>query len=357
MKVETKALVADRQLFANEIHRDNQRHLDKRALYLNYFNHIPQLLLITNVDTDKWDDYAAKLKEKSSKHYYKKCMRGKDETLKYEEDYFFMEDDLLISNCEQSNKVSLMWRHTDMSIIDAYKKEISRLRVFDAPKSTINLLVEYGGRLHTENIKLKKSPFNIEEHYNDDFQKAHETILNRLNKENDKGIVLLHGLPGTGKTSYIRSLITALQKKVIFLPPHMASSLGSPQLIPLILENTNSILVIEDAENIVIDRNQNGISPVSTILNMSDGLVSDCLNIQIICSFNTDLFNVDKALLRKGRLIAKYEFGKLETSKANTLSRKLGYDSHFTEPQVLTDVFNQEETSSTINVLKLVGFR
>jgi len=49
MKVETKGLVADRQLFANEIHRDNQRHLDKRALYLIYFNHIPQLLLINGM--------------------------------------------------------------------------------------------------------------------------------------------------------------------------------------------------------------------------------------------------------------------------------------------------------------------
>jgi hypothetical protein len=137
----------------------------------------------------------------------------------------------------------------------------------------------------------------------------------------------------------------------------MASSLGSPQIIPLMLENTNSILVIEDAENIVIDRNQNGNSPVSTILNMSDGLVSDCLNIQIICSFNTDLTNVDKALLRKGRLIATYEFGKLDTGKANTLSRKLGYDSHFTEPQVLTDVFNQDEPSTILRERKVVGFR
>jgi len=34
-----------------------------------------------------------------------------------------------------------------------------------------------------------------------------KSIRDRLSTENDKGIVLLHGLPGTGKTTYLRHLI------------------------------------------------------------------------------------------------------------------------------------------------------
>jgi len=56
------------------------------------------------------------------------------------------------------------------------------------------------------------------------------------------------------------------------------------------------------------------------LLNISDGLLYDCLNIQIICSFNIDIIKVDSALLRKGRLIAKYEFKELEVAKAQALS-------------------------------------
>ena len=87
-----------------------------------------------------------------------------------------------------------------------------------------------------------------------------------------------------------------------------------------------------DAENIVIDRTRNGSSPVSALLNLADGLLGDYLNIQIICSFNTDLSRVDSALTRKGRLIAKYEFLELDVPKAQVLSGKLGFSSVINEP-------------------------
>ena len=102
----------------------------------------------------------------------------------------------------------------------------------------------------------------------------------------------------------------------------MASVITSPGLVSILIENPNSILVIEDAENIVVDRERNSNSRVSALLNISDGLLSDCLNIQIICSFNTDISKVDSALMRKGRLIAKYEFKELEVEKARALSKK-----------------------------------
>jgi hypothetical protein len=41
---------------------------------------------------------------------------------------------------------------------------------------------------------------------------------------------------------------------------------------------------------------------------------------------------VDSALMRKGRLIAKYEFGKLSIDKAQQLSNHLGFDKVITTP-------------------------
>jgi ATP-dependent 26S proteasome regulatory subunit len=168
-----------------------------------------------------------------------------------------------------------------------------------------------------------------------------------LSKKNDKGLVLLHGKPGTGKTSFIRYLIASVKKNVIFLPPNMASAITNPNLISVLIDNPNSIFVIEDAENIVIDRELNGGSPVSALLNISDGLLADCLNIQLICSFNTDISKVDSALLRKGRLIAQYEFKELEITKAQALSCKLGFDSIINRPMTLTEIYNQNEQDFT----------
>ena len=93
----------------------------------------------------------------------------------------------------------------------------------------------------------------------------------------------------------------------------------------------------------MIDREQTGSSAVSALLNISDGLLADCLNVQVICSFNTDLSKVDSALMRKGRLIAKYEFKELETNKAQKLSNKLGFQTIIKEPMNLTKIYNQNE--------------
>ena len=153
----------------------------------------------------------------------------------------------------------------------------------------------------------------------------------------------LHTVAITGKTSYIRYLISTLRKNVIFLPPNMAGDITNPGLISILIDNPNSIFVIEDAENIVVDREKDGLSPVSALLNISDGLLSDCLNIQIICSFNTDISKVDSALMRKGRLIAKYEFKELEIEKAKMLSQKLGFKTTFNSPMTLTAIYNQDD--------------
>lgn len=65
---------------------------------------------------------------------------------------------------------------------------------------------------------------------------------------------------------------------------------------------------------------------------------------QIIATFNCDLTKIDPALLRKGRLIANYEFNKLDLESARILSDKLGYGiENVNEPMTLAEVYNQGE--------------
>jgi hypothetical protein len=138
----------------------------------------------------------------------------------------------------------------------------------------------------------------------------------------------------------------------------MAGTITNPDLISILIGNPNSIFVIEDAENIVVDREKDGHSPVTALLNISDGLLSDCLNIQVICSFNTDISKIDNALLRKGRLIAKYEFKELTVDKASQLSRKLGFQTRIDQPMTLTAIYNQEERDfHQVKRYKPIGFR
>lgn len=207
----------------------------------------------------------------------------------------------------------------------------------------INLIVQNRNGMSLTDLEIKKTKLDIALNYEDDFAEVDKLICKRLNTKNDKGIVLLHGTPGTGKTTYLRHLIAKLKKRVMFVPNNVAVNLTDPDFVNLLIENPNSVLIIEDAEQVLQDRRESGHSAVSNLLNISDGLLADCLNIQIICSFNTPISNIDSALLRKGRLIARYEFGKLSIAKAQKLSDSLGYNTSITQPMTVSEVYNQNE--------------
>lgn len=61
-------------------------------------------------------------------------------------------------------------------------------------------------------------------HYGDDFPDIHAELLEELQEKDSTGITLLHGLPGTGKTFYIRYLINEIKdKNIIYVPPDLVT--------------------------------------------------------------------------------------------------------------------------------------
>ena len=207
-----------------------------------------------------------------------------------------------------------------------------------------------------KSFTVPKPVVDIDLHYNEDFRLVHEYILKRLQTPDDTGLVLLHGLPGTGKTTYLRYLSFILNKKLIYVPPAIASNLSSLNFVTFMIDYPNSILIIEDAENILVD---DGIRTfqVSSLLNVADGLLSDCLNLQVICTFNTDLRRIDKALLRKGRLIALYEFKKLSLDRTKILAKSLGIDELPESPSTLADIFNMSDPDFRFEKKNKIGFK
>lgn len=224
----------------------------------------------------------------------------------------------------------------------------------DEDKGYLNILVKntYGYSLQQKQITCPDIDFSI--HYNQDFNIIHELIKTNLSINNSKGLVLLHGVAGTGKTTYIRYLINNLNKRIIYIPPAMTNFISDPELIKFFITNSNSILVIEDAENVLIKRTAGSSQAIANILNLTDGLLSDVSNIQIVATFNTDIINIDSALLRKGRLIAKYEFKALQKDRVEALAKKLGVD--ILGEHVLSDIFNAADKSFTEKT-NIIGFK
>jgi hypothetical protein len=206
-----------------------------------------------------------------------------------------------------------------------------------------------------DNFEIKDLDIN----YGYGFQQFHESLMHRF-AIGTKGLVLFHGEPGTGKTYYIRHLLRTMvanKKEVIYMPPNMVDHLSEPSFMTFLMETVKNlsqsgnfcVLLIEDAEPLLA-RRQEGvrIQGITNLLNMSDGILNDLLNIQIICTFNIGVKKLDSALLRPGRLIARKEFKPLSVIDANRLGQRIGLKHHFKTPATLGEIYALLKNNNTI---------
>lgn len=206
--------------------------------------------------------------------------------------------------------------------------------------------------LYTNYFEFEKIDVNIKNNYNDDL--PYNEMLKILDKKEDSGLLLFYGEPGTGKSSLIKKMICEkTDKEFVFMDGTLLANMQQDKLMAYFLENPDTVFIFEDCEKILLDRDHNYNPTMSILLNLTDGIISDVLNIKIICTFNTSLSNIDKALLRKGRLSLKYEFGKLAKEKV----RKILKDNTIDKDMTLADVYHyKEENDYSKKVTKKIGF-
>jgi hypothetical protein len=333
-----------------------QRFLDSKALYLYHFNNLPSLHFVSNLDGEKaYKAFKETFSELIVSEYQYRWFRKEKKRYEFDETVFVLSNNCIV---EMDGYCQILH---DGRQDDFIQKCTTLMKRFMEGKKRepleINLIVKAGHGLELKSMEVKRTKLDLSLFYEDDFKEVDAIIQRRLNQKQDKGIVLLHGLPGTGKTTYLRYLVGRLKKRVLFLSPNVAGNLMDPDFIDLLIDNPNTVVIIEDAENIIMDRRTSGGSSVSNLLNISDGLLADFLNVQIICTFNSSLTMVDSALMRKGRLIAKYEFGKLSVEKARRLSDHLGFDQIIREPMTVAEISNQHEKEFETKQVEVIGFR
>ena len=332
-------------------------YIDSKAFYFYLFRSAPCATYAADIDISKAYKYIDKYYKQEIDNIYQSCHLNRERGIQeFNKTLFVLKNKLIIEL--QADFVRIFYPESRFQFVDKLLKTLSEFKLPEKEATfEINIITFDSGSLELKRLPIKPTHLDIGLYYNDDFREVDTIIRNRLNKDNDKGIVLLHGLPGTGKTTYLRHLIGGLTKKVLFVSPSVAGNLMNPEFIDLLIDNPNAIVVIEDAENIIMDRKYNSNSSVSNLLNLSDGLLSDCLNVQIVCTFNSALNLVDSALMRKGRLIARYEFGKLSVQKAQQLSDHLELKQLITKPMTLAEVANPDDKDYVIKNTNTIGFK
>lgn len=327
-------------------------------LYLHIFNTIPNRITMHhskmhNIINRIERDFSNKIIDK---HYLRYSMPSV-KTYKYSQIIYIMENQVMI-DIELTGEMGILFSEANKDDAFFYEK-IFRQRYAKQKESRIHMVKSGHFGLDLTPLNVKKPVLNLTLNYNDDFLPIHKLLIGNLRKKNKAGLVLLHGRPGTGKSTYIKYLINSLRKKVIFLPPSLASTLESPDLTSLLTENPNSVFIIEDAEQLIKSRESSGESRISLLLNLTDGILGEALGSVFICTFNTDLRNIDEALLRKGRLIASYEFDELPIAKLIKLKEHFGLaDFQIKDRMVLSDVYHIMENrfDEEKRTRKAIGF-
>lgn len=249
---------------------------------------------------------------------------------------------------------------------------IARYRRAPAPAAgqpRVGMLNFSYGRLSVERIAITVTQTVPRDHldlYYRDGAAAWVEQWTRMLNARRYGLTVLTGAPGTGKTTLLRSLAHWLADSHVFyfMPAARFASVESGEIVTFWAgENRTSklkkVLILEDAESILLRRGDDNREKVATLLNLTDGMLGDALGLHVVCTINSELADLDLALLRPGRLVAHREFELLDADEARALAALLDLPAPSADRVSLAELFNPTQpapASSRNSARRTMGF-
>lgn len=325
-------------------------HIHKRGI-------IPSSFEVFYSETEKWEELKQELEETYDWEPDDRLEITEANNLRVDECHYLVHinEGITIYKKDINRSVSIFFdSDSDQEVVKNLKEKLTAIRK-KTSRFRIGYLMQIGMSLDVKFQEFKPYDEDLTRFMEDEMISFRDAMLSNLKQVDENGLYLLHGNPGTGKTSFIKSILRNVDKEVIYISPAQTDNLTSPQLIGLLMDHPNSILIIEDAETVLMKRQGDNSNAVSNLLNLTDGFPADFMNLNIICTFNTKINDIDPALLRKGRLRGIHQFKELSIQRARELADFLDVDIEINKPLSIAEICNADVTLDTMTEAE-VGF-
>jgi len=289
-----------------------------------------------------------------------------------EEEYIYFNDTSLVSvYYEESTQASITIYTLEEKRAGEFRvflKDILANRTKDNYGNAYVLASNYDG-ITTKKLGVAAVKFEPE-NYAEETKDGVAAILEDLKSPFPRGkLTVIEGEPGTGKTFLVRSLISEIPGAFfVIIPPPMIARLSDPNMIPTLLKLKSNdysefpgddmpmekpdpnapsnpiVIVVEDADECLALRDNANMPSISSILNLTSGILGDLLDIRIIATTNAKRSDMDEALFRDGRLSYHLEVQKLSPVEATAVYRRLMKNEkaeypHNNEPVLLASIY------------------
>jgi hypothetical protein len=182
-------------------------------------------------------------------------------------------------------------------------------------------------------------------------QKSVSKLIKKI-KKSSKGISVIWGPRGTGKTTIIHYLAEKLDRQVIYLPTNMVEhTINNPEFRKFFKKLSKPVIVIDDCDLICGEPFGRGTQFVGNILQLVDGLLSDVNEANLITIFNCEKeSDIDDLLLDSNNLHGVINFSLLTSDEATDLSHHLGNKKKFSNPTRMIDVIKNNTLERNPNL-------